>query len=563
MPVVLVRIVCLFGRAMISSGHTPVPQGDSTASVMISDVTEVETSGMTTESPPVEENLVRISVNPSGKIARAAASHWLVRGGTGARITQPGSSADPLPIAPAAGTAIPGEEDVRLMGGRRVSLTLVSRGPFPKLLPHSEETEARSSELTTTEAPFATVHMIPVVSEADKKEMAEAAAQRVFRRTAARLAQAWIDLEKPTVPSSGGTESMGQGVCQYGPLRLRKLLAQRSDSNLYAAEILNATTNESIQNVMVKYGSDCSMRMDFKGFRVRHSLAIDGAVLSILALTGLVPAVIYVSPPTVVPPWSALPEWLRTETVVSKRQECVKVGAETRFLVMEKAGWTLGDYIANFNAGWPWHEMAHRAVTLVIRVIQMLETIHDLGIVHGDISGRTVRFKSIKGAGFPSWTDTDLVLVDFEFAVLFPDQIKRAVSAVRRPSRNPEHLSPWHLLGSRMGRRDDVFRALEFLAFALSKGAHYRHIRNREMDVKLYEGYVHDWRFAEWKDPKEIFYTVKPNKYVGDPKHRISGELDHIAEKHLDSLTHPDDRPEYDEIVSHLEVVQGILSTYA
>ena len=443
---------------------------------------------------------------------------------------------------------------------RLVLLIIVARGHTPEPPPDaisgteslivSKQKDVDYVGVTTTEPP----HVM------------EAAAHRVFRETGESITRILAALNAadsaPIVPADGRNVSRDMHICPLGAVRLGTRIAKTRFANVYEADIMNATTNETLRHVIVKHASDCGGRLDKGVGELRHQLLTEALILTTLASTGLVPAPIYVSSPATVIPWLGhLPRWLRTREIVENRNECTRVGSQARFLVQDKAGLELGRYLGFLLQRTSWRVMAHRAVTLIIRVIQMLQNIHDLGIVHGDISGSNILFKNPESV--PTMNDTELVFIDFEYAVFFPDYIGTNIREPRRSRLDPEHLSPWHLQGFRVGRRDDVFRALELLAYAMSRGANYMHLRDEVAEAVRWEGFMHDNRYAKFKDPKTLFYSVKPYRYVEDPKHKITAQLDHIASKHLATLTHPDDRPEYDVIIAHLRVVQGLLSSPA
>ena len=355
-------------------------------------------------------------------------------------------------------------------------------------------------------------------------------------------------------PSSSCGRWWLRDVCPLGPLRLGTRLAATTSSNIYIADIVDRT-DRAMRNVVVKHMNDCRSRQD-EGLDVIHPLLTDAVYLSVLAPTGLVPGFIYLSPPTVLPGHGLLPERVLTKAIERQRDRCTRENTETRFLVQERMGVEIGAYLRDLGLVVPWRVMAHRAVSLIIRVIQMLETIHSLGIVHGDIHGGNILFRDI--ADVPEMEDTELVLIDFEFAVFYPMEIGAPVNRSRLARLSRRLLSPWHLQGYRIGRRDDVFRVLELLADVLSQGVYYATLREQIAREKN----VTDDFIAELKEPMYLFYGIFQESYGGGIQDGIRTHLDRLADKHLGGLTHPDDRPDYDGIVDHLGAVREMLSSH-
>ncbi len=100
--------------------------------------------------------------------------------------------------------------------------------------------------------------------------------------------------------------------------------------------------------------------------------------------------------------------------------------------------------------------------------VKLLESVHQLGIVHGDIHAGNIALrdfelstmvqleKLISGRDIPAdW----LVLIDFGKARFIPEIRKEGVSG----DLNLDMLSPRHLKGGPIGCRDDIFRLFELV----------------------------------------------------------------------------------------------------
>ena len=409
----------------------------------------------------------------------------------------------------------------------------------------------------------ATTDPIVCIITAPSDEIARAAADDLFHQTDAKLTRAWKSLiaeSESGVPSFSGSSWLDEDVCPLGPLRLGPVLARTEWSNIYLADIMNATTDQPERRVVVKHMNDCGSRLDRRVRHTRHPLVSDATFLSALASTGLVPAPIYLSPASPIPPSGILCERVHSKSMDEDRPECAEAGTQTRFLVQKEAGASLGRYLKQLYTA-PWPVMAHRAVTLIIRVIQMLRTIHDLGIIHGDIHGGNILFQRPDYI-MPSMDDTDLVFIDFEYAVFYPSELGTSTRAAKRSRLNRILMSPWHLWGYRLGRRDDVFRALELLANTLSTGDYHLELEDKVDDLNYYDGETPDHQYGNLKKPTTLFHEVIPQLYSADPGNTVRRQLDHIADAHLGALGHPDSRPDYDAIIAHLSVVQELLSSH-
>ena len=341
-----------------------------------------------------------------------------------------------------------------------------------------------------------------------------------------------------------------------GSLHLGSLIGHSASSSIFTASLeyddVNGTTHR--RPVVVKHANTCRELM-VRGRNARSLLVIEAIFMHVLAPLKLAPAPIYLSPPTLLTSMSGLPARLQSPFLLEHPRECIARGAETRFLIEERAGVDLFTYFDYFHTTTDWAGMARRAVTLGIRLVQMLESLHRLGIVHGDIHGGNVLFRAPVGSPdeiLPD--DMDLLFVDFEFAIFYPSSMGAPVrESSHHRDLSPIWLSPWQLLHYRIGRRDDVYRAIDWVADALSMAERYNHL-TADIDLARLRGMT-DSDLAAFKDVRTMFSSLGP---LAGPA--MEAELRHIAGSHLGSYAHPDDRPEYDEIVAHLQTVVRLLS---
>ena len=387
---------------------------------------------------------------------------------------------------------------------------------------------------------------------------------RILRHTSSEIERAFAALEgaaRHGEPSFRSGRWLESDVCPLGVLTLRKRIAGTTSSNIFVADIINGTDPRGLGiSVIVKHANDCRSLLDAAGDVGLHPLLVDAVYLSTLASTGLVPVPLYLSPATMIPKVGSLPERVTTKVIAQERDRCAREKTDTRFVVLEKMGVELGSYLRHLGKTAPWRVMAHRAVSLTIKVIYMLETIHDLGIVHGDIHGKNILFRTPydKVEDVPM-EEMALSFIDFEFAVFYPHEVGTQVEKTKLSRISRRMLSPWHLQGIRIGRRDDVYRALQLLADVLSMGAYYEKLDKKISWLRL--TIAHDLYLAEVKAPTNLFNDISPDISDEGLASSIRRHLNQIASEHLDTLTHPDDRPEYHRIVTLLEAVQRILSS--
>ena len=311
------------------------------------------------------------------------------------------------------------------------------------------------------------------------------------------------------------------------------------------------------QDVVVKYMNDCWHRLEHRGAAPKqHPLLVEYLFLTSLKATGLVPRPIYYSAPTTVPCDShPLPDRIMSSFLQRKLAECTEAGTEVRFLVQERAGFTLNRYFDFIALTRPWLFVARRAVGLTIKVVQMLEYLHGTGVVHGDIHRRNILFKHTYNHLNDTGIDTDknLVLIDFEYAVVRPiPPVPRGTPPVWM-NLNPSLLSFWQLQGARLGPRDDVYRAIELLADVLGEGQLSRLYGEQSRRARTIAS------MGRLKDLTSLFESAVWR--IDDPEVRsvVQDELDGIGTDQLTRCTEPDSVVDYGGIIDCLNRVLALL----
>jgi len=117
-------------------------------------------------------------------------------------------------------------------------------------------------------------------------------------------------------------------------------------------------------------------------------------------------------------------------------------------------------------------------IAVTRRMVGLMWRFHDLGFIHGDFHGGNGAFKERKAdvSSYLALKD-EMVLIDFGLSEFIPKEYGKDENKTRRETLEPVFLSPWHLGGYRIGRRDDLYRVLETTASLLVKFYYTREIR--------------------------------------------------------------------------------------
>ena len=361
--------------------------------------------------------------------------------------------------------------------------------------------------------------------------------------------------------ASGEAEIIDE--CPLGGLWLRTHMGSTKSSNLFTAQLLDDKDRRG-RHVVVKYSNDCWSLMNTNGGpAARHPLFKEALFLFTLYATGLVPNPIFLSDPTVLTFGATLPTRVITPYLQEHMEACVCLGTKSHYLVMERAGMDLRTYFERLTPKLSWLGLARRAVTLTIAIVRRIRELHDNGVVHGAIRGSNILFKSRSDGqnSVEMHEFTELVFIDFDKAVFFPDQLGSPDKAPREPSPAPTRLSPWQLAGYRLGRRDDLYGALEFMANVLSRGATRRIIQDRMAEQEAITGAkLSDEFIGSLKPVRKVFANALDDMDDGVAREVVRAELDAIlVEDLLGSCDHPDSRPPYHRVIRHLEKVVELL----
>jgi len=213
------------------------------------------------------------------------------------------------------------------------------------------------------------------------------------------------------------------------------------------------------------------------------------------------------------------------------------------------------------------------AIAMTRRMLGLMWRFHDLGFIHGDFHNGNGAFKEKKAEGemYSALTD-EMVLIDFGYAQFIPNGLRTNERLQREPDLNASLLSPWHLEGFRIGRRDDLYRVLETTAFLLALIGDGNTDIASDFRAVWNSGRIpmpHHERDRNLIPMKQNFFDSDVYENGGiyccpDSESRIfpPEAIAHMknAMDIILAMTYPDQRPKYEEIIQ--EVDMALLSFF-
>ena len=199
-------------------------------------------------------------------------------------------------------------------------------------------------------------------------------------------------------------------------------------------------------DLVLKYQVDCGEEE-----LSAHPLLRDSIGLDLLKDTGLVPQVVFISPPAVFRhPISPKTSFLLPDTNV---HTCMATGEGVRVIAMERLGISIYRHVTRYG---PSFKLAVQVMSWLVR---SLETIHSRGIVHGDIHSGNIVWENEDRTGFR--------LIDFGLATFRGE--REGLPTRVRPRLDFVHNlhSPWELEGWRSTFKDDLYKAFMVGAFVM------------------------------------------------------------------------------------------------
>ena len=201
-----------------------------------------------------------------------------------------------------------------------------------------------------------------------------------------------------------------------------------------------ASTIFTAGNIVVKYQSDC---LDDTGL---HPLVREFYFLTLLAPLQIAPAPMYLSGPIRDAPEMAKTGFTNGSCLLNPE-------ATIRFLVMEKLGLSIYRFLLMREELGLGKLSVPDAVGLGAQLLRLLQELHALSIVHGDIHFGNVVFGP----------EGELRLIDFGLAEIAEDSADADAPPLTSLIYH-QYLSPWEMEGAQASIKSDIFRAVQIVA---------------------------------------------------------------------------------------------------
>lgn len=251
----------------------------------------------------------------------------------------------------------------------------------------------------------------------------------------------------------------------FGPLFLVQEMARGPSGSVHVAFV-------GVGFVSVKYMNDCKQRL----FGLDPSLMLtEFGFLKVLNDTGLVPPVYMLSKEAFLGGELVPKAPYNGRISAAHYNRCVQLGTKVRYMVQELAGPTVQaffDWYMEHPEGLQNTKFISAVITIGLKIVDLIEAIHDVGIVHGDINADNIAFKH----PVRSFIDIDiesaeLVLLDFGDSVFYPNYLNKPEKrSSKLLAARKAFLSMYQLGGFRTGPRDDIFQFVQMLANLCSRG---------------------------------------------------------------------------------------------
>ena len=354
-----------------------------------------------------------------------------------------------------------------------------------------------------------------------------------------------------TYPAVFDTQSIGNE-------RVTLISCSHSDGDSFHVDSRFKSPDGIVFGLDIKYMNDCNYKLGKKSSSPddSHPLVREYAFLQILRDQGITPRVSHLSPPIEDSGSRAqVVKYNMLTTTVDRKfsfanlpdsQSCENVGSTTRFISYESVGITV---ISFYDlVGHHFKSEISRLLSVIdmgIKSIKLVQSMHNLGIVHGNMGGWAIRFKYRKANHLEYDFSTDeLVLVDLQNAFFISDPPPDLTEP-------PTRLGLWHLESNekKIGMRDDIYPIAELIADLISEGA----VRKSLLQ-------------AESKDSGALKVAKKTLELF--PRRGLLGTLGlgskryELSEKFMNIVRGMGDKeaPPYEEILSTLSQIRNTLS---
>jgi hypothetical protein len=383
------------------------------------------------------------------------------------------------------------------------------------LLPHDEDEEFESTEpsrySTGKSAFYSKSEIVRMGSRLAKKLRIQ---EEWDDRFAPSFAPNLFDGSDERFPTEGERGS-------YHRFRLRAKIASTATAVIYRVDFRD--------DMVVKYQVGLKDRASFDV----HPLFRDALFLGELKDTNFVPRAEYISPPSLmIEEWSEKTDFTMIQ---GEREDAVIEGATVRFMIMQRIDMDMYQRINRFG-----HYSVFKSLELLKDLIKGLSVVHARGIVHGDIHPGNVGF-----------INNRIVIFDFGTA-FYAEEQKYASLYVREPFSYIHSLfSHWNLEGVRFGYRDDVFKAILVIAFAMNGNGWLKYSQELETN-----GHA----MFQFKAESFLFEYPRGDRFEARFRGVKSPTVTSQVRMHLAKIleiarapTHPDSLPDYQGIIAEID----------
>ena len=237
-------------------------------------------------------------------------------------------------------------------------------------------------------------------------------------------------------------------------------------------------------------------------------------------------------------------------------RKCREAGASFRGILEERVGSDIKQYVENSSSS-PSLTFFGDILLIGRRMIGALWRLHDLGYIHGDFHHGNGAFKFNKAEIYRPRSD-EMLLIDFGFSRFIPSEYGTDVKQPISSKINQYLLSPWHLDGYRIGRRDDLYRVFETMARELwvrlsEEGAGLLVEKFAKMEKETGSSLAMIKRSANFFDVTNQSWFCCPSLLKALPGLNQVMEFLSRALATVHAIDHVDKRPPYEAIIRDID----------
>jgi serine/threonine protein kinase len=265
------------------------------------------------------------------------------------------------------------------------------------------------------------------------------------------------------------------------------------------------------------------------------------------------PRVFFVSPPAVLP----MRKTSKTDFSMDSffRSQCVAAGSTVRYMIMERTGSNMEDFMSLHN------ETTNRiefklGMKILYQLISRLKVLHSIGVVHGDVHmGNIVR--ALGGSR------DQFLLIDYGLGSFYdPSQpLPEEPSLPVGQFVGTSILTHWEMKGYRRSFRDDILRAMMTVGRIMNGPRYIEIVQNAEGQAGGLES------LANYYEKGNLFATPVADGYNPvDDVENLTDEIRTIIlkklgdiRKHGQGISGVNMKPDYDYLLSEIHDIQTLL----